>query len=196
MPGVVMILGTAPNLSEMPPLAGGIEVWMANDPKTYRKYIADITDHWTRWFNLHSRAHMEKTYPRGLNWYLAQDGTKPIYTQKYWSDIPGCVPFPRERIQAAFPEAAHYFTCSIAWLLAFAIVEGFEVIDLHGFALGLKPNDYHAYERPCFFYWVQQARNRGIVVTYPPDIHALPPIAGDPATYTGPLYGFATKPES
>jgi hypothetical protein len=167
---------------------------MANDPKTYRKYIADITDHYTRWFNLHSRAHMEKTYPRGLKWYLSRDGSKPIYTQKFWADIPGCQAFPHSKIQSFFN--TNYFTCSIAWLIAFAILEGFERIELWGFRLSDgKPGHAHAWERPCFFYWVKQARDRGIEVTYQQEIQALPHIAGDPSTYDGPLYGYDTKPE-
>lgn len=195
-PRTVRILGTATNLTEMPPTSGGIEVWPANDPRTYRKYKPEVQEIWTRWFNLHSRHHMEITYPRGFNWYLLQDGSKPFYTQKFWPDIPGCTIFPREIIQAAFPTSPNYFTCSVCWLIAFAIVEGFEKIELWGFQLSdRKFGGSFAWERPCFFYWVQQARDRGIEVTYQKEIQDLPFIMGDPATYDGPLYGYETKPE-
>lgn len=195
----VRILGTAPNLPEMPPTVGGVEVWAANDPKSYRKIHRPVYDEWTRWFNLHSRGYMQKRYPGGFNWYMKQDGTRPFYTQKFWSDIPGNQAFPRERIQTAFATEKgpmKYFTCSVCWLIAFAILEGFEKIELWGFRLSdSKPGERYLFERPCFFYWVEQARKRGIEVTYQAEIQALPPIAGDPDAYDGPLYGYHTKPE-
>lgn len=197
-PRTVRILGTAPNLDQMPPTSGGIELWPSNDPRTYRKYgnHPDILDNWTRWFNLHSRHHMEITYPRGFKWYLAQDGTKPFYTQKFWPDIPGCTVFPRDLIQEAFPTSPNYFTCSVCWLIALAIVEGFERVELWGFLLkDFKRGEFYSYERPCFFYWVQQAKDRGIEVILQKEIQELPFIMGDPATYVGPLYGYETKPE-
>jgi len=198
---VVRILGMAPNLSEMPPTPAGYEVWPSNSPKGYRLRLPRIIDEneWTAWFNIHSRHHMEITYPRGLEWYKKQDPTKPIYTQKFWPDIPGCVVFPGPEIQEFFATATgpnRYFTCSVAWLVAFAIYKGFERIELWGFRLSdSKPNHAYTWERPCFFYWIQQARDRGIEVWYQPEIEALPFIVGDPSTYTGTLYGYETKPE-
>lgn len=191
----------APNLSLMPPTPPGVEVWCCNEKRGFMKRLPRIihTGEWTRWFNLHSRAHMEQRYPPTVAWYLTFDGTKPFYTQKFWPDFPGCVEFPRKRIQEAFSTAKgpnRYFTCSVAWLLAFAILEGFDRIELWGFALSdKKPGERYRFERPCFFYWVQEARNRGIDVWYQNEIEDLPFEPGDPDTYDGLLYGYSTKPE-
>jgi hypothetical protein len=195
----VRILGLAPNIQDMPPFQPGVEVWACNNPYTYRKLLPSLIkeDHWTRWFNLHSRMHMQETYPAGYFWYTQQ--SKPIYTQRHQPDIPGCITFPGKAIQEAFPlpdgTPTRYFTCSVCWLIAFAILEGFTHIELWGFELRDKRAGRHAFERPCFFYWVQQARDRGIDVMFPPEVAALPFEPGDPTTYTGPLYGYETKPE-
>lgn len=197
---LVRILGMAPNLSEMGPSPNDCEVWASNSPEGYRKRCPIALQCWTRWFNLHSRAHMQSTYPRGLRWYIEQDGTHPIYTQTKQQDIPGNVIFPGAKIQASFPLKnglpTRYFTCSVTWLIAFAIMEGFDKIELWGFRLSdRKPGERYAYERPCFFYWVKQARDRGIDVWYQKEIDKIPFLPGAPDTYTGPLYGYETKPE-
>lgn len=197
----VRILGMAPNLGEMPPTPPGYEVWPSNSPKGYNMRLPRIitAGEWTAWVNLHSRAHWQIAYPKAIEWYLQQDGTKPIYTQKFWPDLPGCTPLPFKKIQEYFATAKgpnRYFTCSVAWLVAFAIYKGFERIELWGFMLrDTKPNERWKIERPNFFYWVDEARRRGVEVWYQPEIEALPHIAGDPDTYDGLLYGYGTKPE-
>lgn len=196
MPRVVRICATAPNLTEMPPPQPGVEVWLANWHKGYNRKLPRLLGEWTRYFNLHSRRHMNATYPHGVRWYKSQDGTRPIYFQKHQPDIPGSTPFPREAVEQHFGHS--YFTFSGAWMAAFAIMEGFERIEFWGFMLRDKPdrhNECYKFERPCFFYWVQEARNRGIEVIYQQEIADLPFEPGDPHTYTGTVYGFETKPE-
>ena len=126
-----------------------------------------------------------------------------IYFQKPQPDVPCSVAFPRTVIQAAFATAKgpnRYFTCSVCWMIALAILEGFERIELWGFELrDTKPGSVFAFERPCFAYWVQQARERGVDVFYQEAITRLyehgKMVPGDPDAYTGLLYGYATKPE-
>lgn len=200
---VIRILGMSTNLNEMgrPDDPLNTETWPSNNYKGYQARIPRIVEEgeWTRWFNFHARAHWEEKYPSSVIWYLTRDGRKLFYTQKFWPDIPGCVAFPREYIQHHFATAKgpmRYFTCSIAWLLAYAILFNPRRIELWGFQLkDTKPNEAYKYERPCFFYWVQQARDRGIEVWYQSEIAALPFEPGDPDAYTGPLYGYGTKPE-
>lgn len=200
----VLIVGTAPNLQDLPLqrlqqiAPSSVELWACNDPKPIYRLNTPILQHYTRWFNLHSIGHMLATYPRGVEWYQAQ--SKPLYTQRPYPEIPTSQSFPREVIQAFFSidgKPNRYFTCSVCWLIALAIYEGFTDIELWGFQLSdRKPGQRHAYERPCFFYWVEQARQRGIEVWYPPEVAKIPYEPGDPRSYTGPLYGYGTKPEA
>lgn len=196
----VWILGESKNLHAMPDVTpAGVEVWAVNNPQKYGRQRDRVKAEYTRWFNLHSRRWMLTAYPKSFAWHLRQDGSRRFYTQRVWDDIPGCRAFPRKRIQKKFRTAAsamnRYFTCSVCWLIAFAILEGFERIELWGFTFADKPGARYAHQRPCFFYWVDQARKRGLEVTYQKGVQLLPHIAGDPDAYNGPLYGYDTRPE-
>lgn len=193
----------ARNLTKAPPLPpnSGVEVWLSNSPGTFARRMPDALPTWTRWFNLHSRQHILGKYPSAWEYWQHEAKGRPVYLQKKQPDIRTSIAFPRERIQQAFATAKgpnRFFTCSVCWLIAFAILEGFERIELWGFALRddkRKPGACYAYERPCFFYWVKQARDRGIEVTYQKEVESLPFLPGDPDEYTGLLYGYSTKPE-
>ena len=115
------------------------------------------------------------------------DPSKRIILQQVHPDVPLSEAFPRDTIISHFGHS--YFTFSAAWFIALAIYEGFERIELYGFQLS-KYKPLYARERPCFFYWIEQAKSRGVEITYPPEIGEGPP--GDPALYNGPLYGYET----
>jgi hypothetical protein len=182
----VQILGTAPNLPSTPPLSLGAERWCCNSAGQYvrRWREADLLNTWTRWFNMHSRWHMERTYPDWLNWYKKQ--TKPIVMQRTWPDIPASTVFPRDELMRLF--RTRYFTNSASWFIALAIAEGFERIELGGFLL--RRDQQYDFERPCFFFWVEEAQRRGIQLWLPPDLEVS--AGGDPTGYAGPLYGYET----
>ena len=201
MPRTVRIYGMSRNLGVTPPPEPGVEVWLSNNESGYRQRLPRALDEWTRYFNFHSRQWIDKTYIQGSKWYKEHGQGRPIYMLKAWDDIPGSVAFPRETVQQYFatPKGPNqFFTFSGAWMTALAIMEGFERIEYWGFALRdqKRPKERYEYERPCFFYWVQQARDRGIEVVYQEEIAKLPFVAGDPDTYDGLLYGYATRPEA
>ena len=200
----VRILGAARNVRDTPvEVPAGVEVWVSNSPTTVMLRCPRAMDQWTRWFNLHSRAHIVGTYPAGYSYYQTKAAGRPIYLLRKQPDVPTSVAFPRGRVQAAFATAKgpnRYITCSVCWLIALAIVEGFKRIELWGFELrDTKPGSAFAWERPCFAYWVKMAQDRGVDVWYQDAITKLyeagKMIPGDPDTYDGLLYGFSTKPE-
>ena len=203
----VRIYGSAGNVREAPsrtPDEKHIEIWLSNSTTTVLLRCPRAINEWTRWFNFHSKQHMLGTYPSAYTYYQTKAEGRPIYLLKAQSDVPTSVAFPREKIQAAFATVKgpnRYFTCTVCWLIAFAIFEGFERIELWGFELrDTKPGSAFAWERPCFAYWVKQAKDRGIEVFYQAAIEKLVTtgalIPGDPDTYDGLLYGYSTKPES
>lgn len=203
MPKTVRLYGTARNLRHTPPCPRDVEVWLANGPATISLRLRrSIDDEWTRFFNLHSKAHIMGTYPSGWHYYQRNAKGRPVYLQKADPEVPTSVAFPRKELQQFFATAKgpmRYFTCTVTWLIALAIYEGFERIELWGFELSDKPRSTHTFERPCFAYWVQRARDHGITVSYQDEIAALyaagkMPV-GDPDLYEGKLYGYSTKPE-
>ena len=199
----VRIYGSSRNLQETPARTPDVEVWLANNTTTVLLRHPPAIHEWTRWFNLHARQWMTSTYPSAYHYYQTKAAGRPIYFQKAQPDVPTSVAFPRRAIQEAFAidgQLNSYFTCSVCWLIAFAILEGFERIELWGFELrDTKPGSAYAYERPCVAYWVQMAKDRGIEVFYQDALTQLyaagKMIPGDPVSYAGPLYGYETRSE-
>ena len=200
----VRILGSAKNLRDVPAeTPEGVEVWLSNNPTTTLLRCPRAINYWTRWFNLHSKKHIVGTYPSAWSYYKDEAKGRPVYLLKAQPDIPTSVAFPYKAIQEAFATAKgpnRYFTCSICWLIAFAIMEGFERIELWGFELrDTTPGSAFAWERPCVAYWIQVAKDRGVNVFYQDEITRLYEAGkmtpGDPDEFTDRLYGYETKPE-
>jgi hypothetical protein len=125
---------------------------------------------------------MMMTYPSGYEWYGKQD--RPIYLQEAQPDVPSSLQFPFQHIIGHFN--TRFFTCSLSWQIAFAMMLGFSRIELWGYELGAT----YEFEKPCISYWIQRARNGGIDIMVPSWVDIGPP--GDPDTYNGPLYGLGT----
>ena len=124
--------------------------------------FAEAQTTWTRWFNFHSKAHQQKRYPATWDWYKEQ--TKPIYLREPDSEVPASQGFPLEALQRHFGSES-FFAGTVAFLIAFAIYEGFERIELWG--IEAKADSEHGFERPCIAYWVGRARQAGIDVFFP-----------------------------
>ena len=104
------------------------EIWSIN-----QLYIAfpAIAEHTTRWFQIHPRQEYDMAV-RDLkhHQWMAEQKNFPIYMQEKEPDIPMAIPFPKDEILTAFPRK--YFTNSISWEIALAILEGFEEIHVYG----------------------------------------------------------------
>ena len=79
-----------------------------------------------------------------------------------FAGVPHPVRYPLERLRAAgFRE---YFTCSFAYQIALAILDGFEEIGLWGVSLHLGTPRERLLDRACVDYWIGFAEGRGIKV--------------------------------
>lgn len=141
---------------------------------------AGVFDDWTRWFDLHSAAFTPAKHPDRWAWYQQQ--TKPVYRWEVDPRLPSSVAYPLEAIRTFFAdgELERDFHGSLAWMLALAIYEGFEAIDVFWCPMDDAP---HRKQVPSIRYWIGQARGRGISVR----------VHGDSAiTAYEPLYGYET----
>ncbi len=172
----VQLIGTCPlNVKKTPVWDGVCERWCANDPHGYEQIgFKKALGTWTRWFNVHSNAHIRQRHPRFFPWAETQDGGRPIYTLEANPRIPGNRVFPGRELVARF--ADDFFTHQAAWLVACAMAEGFERIELWGYQFGAGskaslPSVKHKYawERPCITHWLARARHAGIEVVTPPE---------------------------
>ena len=164
--------GTSPDFSQ-PRERWGINKLM------FLRYSGEFA-HWTRWFDLHSTAHIQRQRPDAYAWYREQ--VKPIVR---WEPDPQMVTqvYPREAVQQFFAqdgEPERDFWGSFSWMMALAIYEGFDQIDVYWMPLD---QEHHQAQLGSARYWIGQARGRGIRVT----------VHGDSAMKsTSRLYGIET----
>lgn len=90
--------------------------------------------------------------PAGVN---VTDSARPVS----FRGVANAVEYPRRRVEAlGFGE---YFTCTFAYQIALAILDGFEEIGLWGVRLYLGTARERFAERACVEYWLGVARGRG-----------------------------------
>ena len=131
------------------------EIWGLNELHRYHSW--ELFD---RWFEVHKREdieqdeqHIEAMAAMGI----------PVYMQRHHDDIPNSVAFPRERIMEALDSG--YFTSSIAWEVAMALMMGFE--EIHVYGVDMAQETEYAEQRNCLEFWLGYARGRGCKVHVP-----------------------------
>lgn len=168
----VQLLGAGWSWGADPQLDPASERWGTNNVM-FARYAGEFNG-WTRWFDLHPKAHILKRRAPAYDWYTRQDGSRPIYTRDADLAIPGSVGFPFAAVLEYFSRDGHNerdFWGSLSWMIAFAIMEGFDQIELLWFAL---MNDHYTKQVPSTRYWIGQARGRGIRVTIHGDSQLKP----------------------
>jgi hypothetical protein len=182
----VAIVGCAETKAQAPFNDLSWELWGVNN-------LFGHIPRWTRWFEIHSLKYDEtkKKWFRRMNpdlkkgtyeWsenfrgqpvndYIMglQTMECPVYMQKAWPQIPGSKPYPLKEVLDRFPR--QYFTNTISWMLALAIYEGFEEINVYGVDMAVD-SEYH-YQRPSCEYFLGMAEGLGIKVHIPDEADLL-----------------------
>lgn len=148
---------------------------------------------------------------RGMNFAIGNPAT-PVFMQEAHPDYPTVIAFPKNRIIEAFGErvlppldympsvapAADYFTNSIGWMIALAILELTEVKKVNGreqrvakpdarlavVGVSMAADSEYIAQKPNVEFWIGRAMGYGIDVWVPDDAHIL-----KAAT----LYGYASS---
>jgi len=152
---------------------------------------------WSRWFDLHDEgaqagyAGIRLLRPDILAWYQKQGPERPIYFTKPIASVRASTRFPREEIQAMFPEAKGRYGCQLSFMVAFAIYEGFQRLIFYGTGEPYVKNPESAEARKwqqrhdSVLYWIAKAEDRGIEI-----VHSGPcmfqPVGGDYGYDMGP----------
>ncbi len=159
----VQIVGAAPSINTDPVIEGA-ERWLFNT-----SYKTDQGRPYTRLFHIHEMGAILGFTPDALAWYAAQD--KPVYLIEPCPEVPTSVRFPIETIQGMFAnetregtiEPETCFGCSVDFLIAFALLEGFEHIDLQG--IECRNEEEYRDQARSVMYWMGRARGMGRVMT-------------------------------
>ncbi len=170
----VAIVGAAPTSRHLAPVTDPTwQIWTCSPSN--RTKISRVDS----WFELHSIVDLESE--RWSNWvpeYAAylKALTCPVYMQTVNNVVPNAVAFPKDQVMAEF--GPMFFTSSMAFMIALAIMQGATEIGIYG--VDCAANGEYEYERPGVQYFVKVARDRGITVTIPPqsDLDAPVPTYG------------------
>lgn len=156
-PKRVAILGFAPTYADAPFDDPSVEIWGLND-------LHRFLPRWTRWFELHSPA-VCLAAGEAYHAWLTQPQPGPVYMQERSDAYPSSVAYPFAAVTAQlFPGRPQgYFTCSVTYMLALAIVEGFTEIGIYG--VDLSGDTEYVLERPAAEYLIGLAIGLGRSIT-------------------------------
>lgn len=154
----VAIMGFADSCRELAPFDDPAwEIWGLNQ---LARYIPRAE----RWFEIHHRKMFEADIARGTDYIgWLRYCPIPVYMLDAEPEFASSVRYPIERIVHHF--GREYLTSTPAYMLALAILEGFERIGIYG--VDLIVGREYAFEKPCLEYWCGQAEARGIALEIP-----------------------------
>lgn len=115
---------------------------------------------------LHRRSVIEQE-PGYLDWLRASD--VPVVMLEAYEDIPMAVRFP---LADAISLGGDYFTCTMAYLVALALLEGASTIGIWG-VHAIEGSEQYQTQKPCLEYWLGLARGHGVGLEFPDDCALL-----------------------
>lgn len=172
----VAIVGTAPGCM-LAPRKG--EVWVTNAHGKILPHCTmawDMHDFgWTLDENFHNYDHLDHLYTdeermeRAVNrkkrfetiaeW--SNDVGMPVMSVKAYDWIPASRAYPLEAVKGW--SKVNYFTSTIAYMLAYAIMTGYKYIDIFG--CDVEHAAEWAYQRDCITGWIMFGKARGKIIT-------------------------------
>lgn len=149
----VALIGSASGWQAALDLDDSWEIWCLNNQYNLS---AELTDRATRWFELHGDTPLTRARRSANHWETIAAMTIPVYTLY---DLPGvrtAVSFPIEEAAAI----KDYFSCTFAYQIALALMEGVTELRLYGTPL-IDAREALV-ERPCVEWWLGYAEGRGV----------------------------------
>lgn len=149
----VQLLGGGRTHGVPPVFVPGAERWGLND-LAFRRFSGQF-DEWTRWWDLHPTEHILAKRQQAYEWYRGQ--SKPVYRLERDPLIPSSLAYPFAEIAEFF--RTRRFGLQLDYMLALAIFEGFERIELVWFHM--REREYAGAQT---LFWLGQAQARGVEV--------------------------------
>ena len=168
-PRKVAIIGKGGGDLVVPWTEPGWEFWGLNE-QSRRDMGVPPLEHFDRWFQIHPPRYLEKHYPEGMvdlaNWWTKRQGVT-LYMDRHYPEYPDSVAYPKAEVEA-LTSRGWYHASSLDWMLALAIMEGFEhiLVAAAGFDTFPVTNGEPLSARPCLEYWTGVAEGRGIEVEF------------------------------
>lgn len=133
---------------------------------------------WSRWFDIHTigpQAHyagIQLLRPDILAWYQKQGSERPIYFAEDVQGVPAAKRYPLEAVCDHVGVGAERFGCQMDYMMALAMLEGFERIIFYGCGEPYVKDPNSPEARKWFqrhssvFYWMGRAEERGIELLF------------------------------
>ena len=156
----VCLVGFAITTRKQTPWDEDYEFWGCNEG-----YVQDFPKI-DRWFQIHpyisfSRAD-NMNDPKHFEW-LMQEHDFEIYMQEKFPFVPSAEKYPLDIYTQWY--GRRYFRSSFDYMMAMAIMEGYEEIGIFGFEMASN-TEYH-HQRPSAEYWIGRAEGMGITIREP-----------------------------
>ena len=153
----IAIVGNSNGSHELPVFESDSEIWVFNGRgATLPRYDAV--------FQMHND---EYRYREG-GWsrrFFRDNKTVPVYMSKIYPDVPMAKAYPFKEVFEMTKHVRYrdkplkYFTSSIAWAIALAVLQDRPVIELYGIDM---ENEEYIEQKDCFAFWTGFAGGRGI----------------------------------
>ncbi len=172
----VALVGFASDSRELAPYDDlDVDIWTLN-----KAHLEPWMKRFDAYFQLHTKEYLRKsvglTASDRKHWdWLCEPHDFFIFTQKKFEEMPASVEFPLDEAKRRFGD---FYTSTLAYMMALAIMEGYERIELYGF--NLAADSEYRYQRDSGEYFIGLAEGMGIEVYLPP---SCPMVKGR-------LYGF------
>jgi len=167
-PKTVALVGMATTTRDQAPWDDkDIEIWTLNESPAKRfEFVKRVTRHFQLhpyWDFMREGNQNDPDHPK----WLQEEHDFPIYMQEEFEDIPASVKYPFEEICKHFQLTDHtkYFTATFPYMMALALFEGFERIELYGFEMGSDTE--YAYQKGSANFWIGMAIGAGVEVYLP-----------------------------
>lgn len=166
----VIIVGFAESTRQLVPFSRtDYEVWGLNE--LYRapwdgRYGQP---RWDRWFEMHRPSQADFKHRSQEHFKYLSKLSCPVFMADRVPEVPNSVRYPIEAVEAAFcnmpPKANRYFTNTISYQIALAILEGYGEIRIYG--VDMAQASEYGVERPSCEWWMGVAFGRGIKLWLP-----------------------------
>lgn len=171
----IAIIGKAPSSRELAPYSDeSWEIWTLSDlvPKGQ-------ATRYSRHFEIHPLQWIKDRQDGYYQWLCEQKpDERPVYLMEMSTDIPAGVPYPIDAVKNQF---RNYFTNTVSYMLALAIMEKPDEIGVWG--VDMAQSEEYQRQRPSCEYFIGVAEGAGIKVTLPDQCDLL---------QASRLYGFET----
>ncbi|MFC2076630.1 hypothetical protein ACFLT7_06060 [candidate division KSB1 bacterium] len=166
----VIIVGFAESTRQLTPFhRSDYEVWGLNELYQAPWHGKYGQPRWDRWFELHRPGESECSNRNLENFKHLSRLPCPVFMADRMPQVPNSVRYPIEAVQDAFPDmpnkANRYFTNTISYEIALAIMEGYSEIRVYG--VDMAQASEYGVERPSCEWWMGVAYGRGIKLYLP-----------------------------